>query len=71
MNDPSEKMNPSEGGDARQESEDSIRQRAYSLWESEGRPEGRADEYWHRARELVEDETRSSYPPSQSRGNRN
>jgi hypothetical protein len=29
--------------------EQSIRERAYLLWEREGRPEGRADEYWHRA----------------------
>jgi hypothetical protein len=26
-----------------------IRQRAYELWEQEGRPEGRAEEYWRRA----------------------
>lgn len=26
-----------------------IRKRAYALWEEEGRPEGRADEHWHRA----------------------
>jgi hypothetical protein len=26
-----------------------IRRRAYALWEQEGRPEGRADEYWRRA----------------------
>ena len=27
-----------------------IRERAYSLWEQEGRPEGRAEEHWHAAR---------------------
>jgi hypothetical protein len=27
-----------------------IRDRAYQLWEQEGRPEGRAEEFWHRAR---------------------
>jgi hypothetical protein len=26
-----------------------IRQRAYQLWEEEGRPEGRAESHWHRA----------------------
>jgi Protein of unknown function (DUF2934) len=26
-----------------------VRARAYLLWEQEGRAEGRADEYWHRA----------------------
>jgi hypothetical protein len=28
-----------------------VRERAYELWEQEGRPEGRSDEYWHRAHE--------------------
>jgi hypothetical protein len=26
-----------------------IKRRAYSLWEQEGRPEGRADDHWQRA----------------------
>jgi hypothetical protein len=26
-----------------------IKQRAYALWEQEGRPEGRAEEHWRRA----------------------
>ncbi|MDR7010030.1 MULTISPECIES: DUF2934 domain-containing protein [Paraburkholderia] len=26
-----------------------VRERAYLLWEKEGCPDGRADEYWHRA----------------------
>jgi hypothetical protein len=30
--------------------ERSIRERAYFLWEQEGRPEGRAEEHWHQAR---------------------
>jgi hypothetical protein len=29
--------------------EQEVRERAYFLWEQEGRPEGRADEYWARA----------------------
>ena len=34
-----------------------IRDRAHQLWEQEGRPEGRADEHWERARaELAADE---------------
>jgi hypothetical protein len=53
-----------------QDIDELIRQRAYSLWEVEGRPEGRAKEYWHRAQELVESETQRSYPPTQSRGHR-
>jgi hypothetical protein len=47
-----------------------IRARAYALWQAEGRPEGRAEEYWHRAQELIEDEGESGYPPAQSRGHR-
>jgi hypothetical protein len=50
--------------------EQRIRARAYSMWEADGCPEGRADEYWHRAQELIEDEGQSAYPPSASRGNR-
>jgi hypothetical protein len=26
-----------------------VRERAYRLWESDGRPDERAEEYWHRA----------------------
>jgi hypothetical protein len=26
-----------------------IRRRAYELWEQDGRPEGQAEHYWHRA----------------------
>ena len=29
-----------------------IRERAYHLWEADGRPHGRYAEYWERAREL-------------------
>jgi hypothetical protein len=34
------------------EYEQRIRERAYRLWEQEGRPHGRDLEYWERAREL-------------------
>ncbi len=37
-----------------------VRHRAYFLWEQDGKPEGRQDEYWHRARDLVEDEDRQA-----------
>lgn len=30
-----------------------IRERAYHLWEADGRPHGREEEFWERARELV------------------
>ena len=36
--------------------EDKIRVRAYELWEKDGSPEGRADEYWEQARAQIEDE---------------
>jgi hypothetical protein len=60
----------SDSSTAPDEMQRKIRERAYQLWESEGSPEGRADEYWHRAQELIEDETKSAYPPEQSRGHR-
>jgi hypothetical protein len=48
--------------DADQAIEENIRMRAYLLWELEGRQEGRAEHYWHRARELIEAEGHSAYP---------
>ncbi|MFC4166843.1 DUF2934 domain-containing protein [Teichococcus aestuarii] len=39
--------------------EERIRARAYEMWEAEGRQEGKAEHYWHRAREEME-------PPSGS-----
>ncbi|EHM03440.1 hypothetical protein HMPREF9946_00115 [Acetobacteraceae bacterium AT-5844] len=50
--------------------EQRIRERAYLLWRDAGQPEGGADSFWYRAKELIEDEEKSAYPPSQSRGNR-
>jgi len=35
------------------EDESRIRERAYHLWEADGRPHGRELEYWERARELI------------------
>jgi hypothetical protein len=34
---------------ANRDSEHDLRQRAYELWEREGRPDGRAEQHWHRA----------------------
>ena len=48
--------------DASTKGEQHIRERAFLLWGAEGRPEGRNDEYWHRAREIIEGESRSSPP---------
>ena len=61
---------PSSDAPAAADSERLIRERAYLLWEAEGRQDGGADEYWHRARELIEDESKVAYPPTQSRGHR-
>lgn len=40
------------GRDERQHDE-RVRERAYRLWLEEGCPEGRADDHWDKARELV------------------
>ncbi|QDA36226.1 DUF2934 domain-containing protein (plasmid) [Paracoccus liaowanqingii] len=29
--------------------EQAVREQAYALWDQEGQPDGRAEEYWHRA----------------------
>ena len=50
--------------------DDRIRNRAYLLWEMEGKQEGGVQQYWGRARQLIEAEAESSYPPAQSQGNR-
>ena len=42
------------------DAETQIRERAYLLWEKEGRPDGRGQEFWERARLLHEAE---SAPP--------
>ncbi len=33
-----------------------VRNRAYALWEKDGRPDGRSDEYWQQARSEAEAE---------------
>jgi hypothetical protein len=38
--------------DTEQDREERIRVRAYHLWLADGRPEGRDQEYWERAKEL-------------------
>lgn len=37
---------------------ESVRLTAYFLWEQDGRPEGRAEEYWRRAMEKHRSERR-------------
>lgn len=46
---PPEPSNPLEPSAARDQR---IRERAYHLWEADGRPVGRHEDYWERAREL-------------------
>ncbi len=48
-----------------------IRERAFELWQEAGCPEGRADEFWHLARERetgvqaldLAEESGRNYPP--------
>ncbi|WP_244818053.1 DUF2934 domain-containing protein [Caballeronia sp. Lep1P3] len=49
-----------EGAIARELLEQRVRTLAYYMWESEGRQAGRADEYYHRARQQLEAETDSA-----------
>ncbi len=39
-----------------EEFEQRVRERAFSLWQSEGNPEGRADEFWDLARRQLQAE---------------
>jgi hypothetical protein len=39
--------------DVEQDIETRIRERAYALWDQDGRPEGRADEYWEKRNGLI------------------
>lgn len=51
-------------------SDQAINERARALWELEGKQTDDPKEYWHRAKELLEAEACSNYPPSASRGHR-
>ncbi len=46
---PGDKLPPD--AETREHLEACVRAEAYRLWEADGCPEGRADEYWHRARD--------------------
>ena len=39
-----------------QDREQIIRERAHSLWEADGKPDGREHEYWFRAEKLIAEE---------------
>jgi hypothetical protein len=62
--------NPADQDSANQDFDERVRVRAYLMWEADGKPYGQADLYWHRARERMEAETHSAYPPVQSNKHR-
>ena len=45
------------------DSERRTRERAYHLWEADGCPEGRAQEYWQRAQASINDEDSEERAP--------
>lgn len=49
-----------------QEDEDRIRSRAHAIWEREGRPDGRSQAHWDKAREeiAIEDNQRFATRPN-------
>lgn len=64
-------MSDTQQDNAVPELEGQIRTRAYLLWELDGQPDGGADQYWHQARERIEAESHSAYPPAQTSAHRN
>ncbi|WP_223217412.1 DUF2934 domain-containing protein [Rhizobium cauense] len=40
-------------GDASADLTESIRRRAYEIWESEGSPDGRPDDHWRQAEQEI------------------
>lgn len=44
-----------------------IREFAYQIWESEGKPEGREEEHWDKARKLAEAEALAPKAPRAKR----
>jgi hypothetical protein len=43
-----------------QPSEEEIRKRAHQLWEQNGKPAGRAEDFWHLAEQELRNEDQSS-----------
>ena len=52
--------------DSDEDRQQRIRERAYHLWEADGGPHGRHEEYWERARELIgmEESSKSGQLPN-------
>lgn len=40
--------------------DEAILNRAYKIWEQNGRPEGREDDFWHQAQQELRNEDKSS-----------
>jgi hypothetical protein len=57
--DPPSYMPSRSGGPKRPQAEspdeEEVRRRAYALWDEDGRPPGRDDEYWHRAEQELKE----------------
>jgi len=53
---------------ADQDLEERIKRRAYLLWEQDGRPEGRASEYWLRAEAEVAERSAGAPPGTPGAG---
>ncbi|AIC31555.1 hypothetical protein IE4771_PE00331 (plasmid) [Rhizobium etli bv. mimosae str. IE4771] len=51
------------GSQAATTREDNIRKRAYSLWEKEGRPEGKHQDHWTRAEHELDARGETDHPP--------
>lgn len=53
--------------------EERIRELAYQIWESEGRPEGQTEKHWERARALADSEDQGDFaaPPEKKTADRN
>ena len=43
-----------------------IRQRAYEIWEQEGRPDGRQDEHWAQACQEIEADSHDQSPAAEA-----
>ena len=49
--------------DEAKKTDERVRVRAYILWEQDGRPHGRNDEYWNRALAEIQAEERAAAKP--------
>jgi len=49
-------------GDEVKRNDERVRVRAYELWERDGRPHGRNDEYWAEALRQIQQEDRGAPP---------